>query len=69
MDIQNKSVLIENIRQTIKRMKRDGTTGCSIENLKQCTPTNGLSCSVSMYHLEFPKIALEIAKKYHFGIL
>lgn len=64
MDDKNKEILKKHIRETIREMKKKGTTGCSVENLKQCTPTNGLTCSVSAYHLLFPEIAKETAKNF-----
>ncbi len=44
------------IRKTIKRMRRDGTVGCSRANLKQCLSTldtRELTCSVPEFHAGF----------------
>lgn len=61
MDAVNQSVLSQNIKNAIKRMKDDGVTGCSVENLKQCTSTNGLTCSTFAFHQMFQEIALKVA--------
>ena len=65
MDKKNEEILTKHIQETIREMKSRGTTGCSFENLKQCTPTRGLTCPVVTYHQDFP----EIAKKTAVGFL
>ena len=54
--------LSANIRQSVKRAKQRGITGMSLANLKQVTPTKGLTCEVGMYHTIFPEVARKVAK-------
>ena len=61
-------ILEKNIRQTIDKMKNDGTVGASVACLKQCTPTTGVTMSVLKYHSEFPKVAKTIATKMKFDL-
>ena len=50
-------VLTDNITKTIRKAKRSGTIGMSYGNLKQITPTTGLTCHPAEYHRLFPQIA------------
>lgn len=50
------TTLEKNIRNTIKKMKADGSVGASAECIKQNTSTKGLVCSVSEYNREFDRL-------------
>jgi hypothetical protein len=62
------AILTQNIQTTIRKMKKDGTTGAGIECLKQCVSTRGLMCSVNEYNTRFPIIAKTVANQMHFHI-
>ena len=50
MDLEEvKNILRKNVMSTIKRMKKEGTTGASKECLRANTSTYGLSCTVKEY--------------------
>jgi hypothetical protein len=61
-------VLEANIREAIRKAKRSGTTGMSYANLKQITPTDGLTCHPAAYHREFPRVAQYVAMKMKFEL-
>jgi hypothetical protein len=58
-----------NIRDAIKAAKRDGITSMSLANLKQITPTRGLTISVAEYHLTFDEVAGQVANSLRFPII
>ncbi len=60
--------LTRNIRQTIRKAKKAGTVGMSLANLKQITPTTGLTCDPGEYHREFPRIAAQVAARLSFPV-
>lgn len=61
--------LSQNISATIRRIKRDGVTSMSFSNLKQITPTTGLTCPPAEYHRLFPQIAVSVASRLHFPLI
>jgi hypothetical protein len=68
MDEKNREILSSAITETIRKSKRLGTVGMSYLNLKQITPTRGLSCSVSDFHNSFDQIAADTAKSLRFNL-
>lgn len=66
---QSIELLTQAITTTIKAVKRDGATAMSIGNLKQMTPTRGLTCSPAEYHRMFPEIAVSVARKLRFPLI
>jgi len=56
------------IKKTIRKARRDGITGMSLANLKQITPTTGLTCPPAEYHRAFPEIATNVASRLRFTI-
>ena len=68
MDANSEDRLRANIGDAIMGMRREGTTGCSLPNLKQMTSTRGLSCPVGQYHAEFDGIARDVAKSIRFRV-
>lgn len=60
--------LEKNIAAAIKRMKKSGTTGASLDCLKQNTSTSGLTMSVPAYHASFAEVAAKVAAKMKFQI-
>lgn len=58
-----------NIRDAITSLKRDGITAMSLANLKQVTPTRGLTISVAEYHMNFDQLASRVAKRLRFQII
>ena len=63
------SQLESNIRDAITDAKRDGITSMSLANLKQVTPTRGLTISVAEYHNTFDEVASQVAKRMRFRII
>lgn len=57
------------IQDTIRKMKRIGTTGATLECLKQNVSTRNLTSTPAWYHANFPRIAHEQAKRMKFVIL
>lgn len=55
-------ILVVSIRNVIRDCKADGTAGMSLANLKQITPTRGLTCHPAIYHQAFEKAAKLAAK-------
>jgi len=68
MSPDNIDALRTNIASAILQMKREGTTGASVNCLKQCTPTRGLSCSPYMFQTEFEQHARAVARALKFKI-
>ena len=62
MNEKERATLSSNIRKTILRAIGRGTVGMSFVNLKQITPTTGLTCSVAAFHNEFDTIAAQVAR-------
>jgi hypothetical protein len=60
--------IAENVRNTIKKAKREGTTGMSIDCLFQCTSTKGVTVPVGVYRRMFEECVPEIASKLKFNI-
>lgn len=58
----------KNIRSTIKAAKKRGTVGMSTANLKQITPTRGVTCTPAEFHREFPVIAKAVADDLQFNL-
>lgn len=56
------------IETAIRNARRDGITGMSLANLKQITPTTGLTCPPAEYHRVFPEIAANVAYRLRFTI-
>ena len=50
-------ILVVSIRKAVKAAKADGTVGMSLANLKQITPTRGLTCHPAIYHQAFEMAA------------
>lgn len=63
------SQLESNIRDAITDAKRDGITSMSLANLKQVTPTRGLTISVAEYHMTFDEVAVQVSKRMRFRII
>jgi len=61
--------LEKNIADAIKAAKRDGIVGMSMRNLKQVTPTRGLTISVAEYHATFDEVASQVSKRLRFPII
>ena len=61
-------VLTANIRKTIRKARRHGTVGMSYGNLKQITPTTGLTCHPTEYHRLFPQVADIVAHDMEFNL-
>lgn len=57
-----------NITAKIKELIADGTSSMSITNLRQITPTNGVTCAVPMYRSLFKQVAMDVAKKLKFDL-
>lgn len=57
-----------NVTAKFKELIADGTIGMSINNLRQITPTNGVTCAVPMYKSLFESVAREVAKKLKFDL-
>jgi hypothetical protein len=62
-------ILTTNITATIRKMKKNGTTGASLACLKQNVSTRGLMCSISEYNERFPIVAKSVAKQNYFEII
>lgn len=60
--------ITSNVTAKIKELIADGTIGMSINNLRQITPTNGVTCAVQMYRSLFKQVAMEVAKKLKFDL-
>jgi hypothetical protein len=58
----------KNITDTIRKMKKSGTTGASIGCLFQCTPTTGVTVEVSEYRSMFESAAKTIADRMRFQL-
>lgn len=65
---KNHEAIKANITAKIKELKADGTVGMSLANLRQITPTRGVSCSIPMYPGLFAAAAAECAKELRFPI-
>lgn len=61
--------LKRNIGKAITKARKSGITGMSLANLKQVTPTDGLTISVEEYHSSFDALALKVAASRRFRIL
>lgn len=59
----------KNVRSTIKRMQRRGTTGASIQCLFQNTPTRGVAVQQDQYRPLFSVVAERVAKDMGFELL
>jgi hypothetical protein len=55
-------ILVVSIRTVVSDCKADGTVGMSLSNLKQITPTRGLTCHPAIYHQAFEIAAKRAAK-------
>lgn len=66
MNAQNESNVRNNIASAICQCKRGGTTGMSVANLFQITPTTGLTCYPAIYRQEFSELARQVAKSMQF---
>ena len=58
----------KNITETIMQIQKDGTTGMALSNLRQITPTTGVTVPVHQYGEMFQTAALKIGKKLKFPI-
>lgn len=67
MDEKNVAELRRAIRATVRELRADGITGMSLENLKQVTPTRGLTCAPAAYHGAFAEVALSTARDFIIG--
>mgnify|MGYP001586937969 CR=1 FL=1 len=68
MTAENIDTLRSNIGDAIMRMKKEGTTGASVECLKQCTSSRGLTCPAHEFHAEFETWAKDVAKTLKFKV-
>lgn len=59
----------KNVRSTIKRLQRRGTTGASIQCLFQNTPTKGVAVRQDQYRPLFSAIAERVADELGFVLL
>jgi len=59
----------KNIAATIRRMKRSGTTGASLDCLIQCTPTTGVIVPPAQYRELFATAATSLAGRMRFEII
>lgn len=57
-----------NVTAKIKELIADGTISMSITNLRQITPTNGVTCAVPMYRSLFKQVAMDVAKTLKFDL-
>ena len=57
-----------NVTAKIKELIADGTSSMSITNLRQITPTNGVTCAVPMYRSLFKQVAMAVAKTLKFDL-
>lgn len=60
--------LERHIMGAIRKARKDGVTGMSYANLKQITPTTGLTCHPAVYHRTFPQVAQYVAMKMKFDL-
>lgn len=58
----------KNIAAQIRKLKADGIVGMSIDNLRQITPTTGVTCAIPMYRPLFAQAAAEAAKELRFTV-
>lgn len=58
----------KNVTDTIRKMKKSGTTGASINCLFQCTPTTGVLVEVSKYRSMFESAAKLVADRMRFQL-
>lgn len=65
---KNLTAIKHNIAAKIKELKAKGTVGMSLSNLRQITPTKGVTCAVPMYPRLFEQAAKECAKELKFLI-
>lgn len=68
MDNNLEQTIRENVKKTVKALKRDGTTAMGLVNLFQITPTSGINCHPAMYRQTFDAVAPRAAKELHFPI-
>ena len=69
MNAQQIEKIGENLQSSIRKMKKRGTTGCSLDNLMAVTSTKGVNCHVADYRSSFPVLASLVAKAMNFQIL
>ena len=62
------TTLARAIGECITRMKKRGTIGASLENLRQCVHTDGLLCTVAKYRERFPLVAASVAARRGFEL-
>lgn len=65
---KNHEAIKANITAKIKELKADGTVGMSLANLRQITPTKGVTCAIPMYPRLFETAARECAKELKFPV-
>jgi hypothetical protein len=61
-------ILAASIATTIRRWRREETTGASLRCLQANVRTDGLACSRREYEERFPEVAREVARKLHFDL-
>ena len=64
----NRKAIRSNVTAKIRELMSAGTIGMSIANLRQITPTNGVTCAVPMYKSLFESVARECAKELKFDL-
>lgn len=69
MSPQNENSLMTSIGDAIMGMKRQGTTSCSMQNLRQVTRFGNLTCTVSELNEEFERVAKKVCRSMRFGII
>ena len=65
---RNRTAIRSNVTAKIRELKADMLVGMSITNLRQITPTNGVTCAVPMYRSLFKQVAMDVAKKLKFDL-
>lgn len=61
--------LDKKIAEAITKMREDGVTAMSVDNLKMVTSTNGIVMHRMVYNRVFPEIAEIVAKDMNFELL
>jgi hypothetical protein len=56
--------LVVNGSVKIRSLRKTGVTGMSSANLKQITPTKGLRCTPSQYHVAWDEAVKELKSKF-----
>lgn len=57
MKLTQDGQITANILATVLKLKKDGTVGMSLDNLRQITPTTGITLTPIQYRDAFARIA------------